>query len=109
MPGNATRAGPPPPGEPARHVVQQPTKPTEPCSRAHTVARDADRAARQQEPGFRSPSRPAPARPAKDNAVRAESRTRCDCSTYCSGCELWPFRAALSGTWRALEALAPAA
>lgn len=32
-----------------------------------------------------------------------------DCDTYCAGCQLWPFRAALSCTWRALEALERAA
>jgi hypothetical protein len=44
---------------------------------------------------------------AKDDVVRGDSG--CDCSTYCAECRLWPFRAALSGTWRALEALDRAA
>jgi len=104
MPRYATRAGPPPEG-PARHV-QLTTKPTEPCSRA-TVARDVDRSGQEQEPGARSPSGRAPAMAAKDDVVRGDSG--CDCSTYCAECRLWPFRAALSGTWRALEALDRAA
>jgi hypothetical protein len=76
MPPDTTRAGPPPPGKPARHVVQHPTKATEPSTPAN-VAHAGDQG--------------------------------CDCNTYCAGCQLWPFRAALSGVWRALEALDHAA
>jgi hypothetical protein len=107
MPPDTTRAGPHP-GEPAHHVVQYPTKATEPSTRV-TVARDADRAGQERDPGCRSPSGTAPARPAKDGAVRGDSGTRCDCRTYCAECQLWPLRAALTDAWRQLEALARAA
>lgn len=41
--------------------------------------------------------------------VPRRARAIYDCDAYCAECRLWPFRAALAGTWRALEGLRHAA
>lgn len=60
-------------------------------------------------PGRNVEAHPAKAAQRHSRAIVAQHQSGCECRTYCTECQLWPFRAALSETWRVLESLGLAA